>query len=91
MKLRRGRLYVIDWDDAVAGETGWNPAKNLKADRARSVGWCVGVTENEVTLVADGSATKKIHKDHVNRPMTIPVGMIRRVREVRLSECRRVR
>lgn len=90
--IRRGSLVIVDWLDAHTPSPGWDAPKrkDFKPERVRSVGFVVNADAKALTLCGDG-APKRPHKDSVNRPITIPLGMITRVREVRLSECRVIR
>lgn len=88
MKLHRparGRIVVVDWIDATAHPAGWDGigAVENRGERARSVGIVVAVNEKAITLAADWSPSEK-HKGDVNRAFTIPLGMVRRIRAVKL-------
>lgn len=90
--IKRGTLVIVEWLDATAHPAGWDGVgkANNKAERCRSVGIVVAVNGQALTLAADYSPTEK-HRGDVNRAFTIPLGMVTRVREVRIAECRRLR
>lgn len=90
LKIRKGALVIVDWLDATAHEAGWNGPPENRGEPTRSTGIVVAVSSQALTLAADWGPSEK-HKGDVNRAFTIPVGMVKRVREVRLAECRRIR
>lgn len=82
-KPARGRLVVVDWLDATAHPAGWDGAPVNKAEATRSVGIVLAVSKDAITLAGDWSPKEK-HKGDVNRAFTIPLGMVRRIRSVKL-------
>lgn len=82
-KPTRGRLVVVDWLDATAHPAGWDAAPINAADLVRSVGIVLAVNTHAITLAADWSPVEK-HKGDVNRAFTIPLGMVQRIRSVKL-------
>ena len=89
MKVRRGAVVIVDWLDAVTEAAGWGPHDKGGPSKVRSVGFLMSWDKAAIVLAGDG-APKDPHKDEVNRTITIPLGMVQRVREVRLSETRRI-
>lgn len=86
--IRKGSLVVVDWLDTHTPHTGWTPpaSEDFKPAPVRSVGFVMNADRHAITLAGDGQP-KDPHKAEVNRPITIPVGMVTRVRVVRLSRC----
>lgn len=83
VKPSRGRMVVVDWLDATAHPAGWDGAPENKAEWTRSVGIVTAVNSHAITLAADWSPIEK-HKGDVNRAFTIPLGMVQRIRSVKL-------
>lgn len=87
--VKAGQLVVIDWLDAVAHAAGWDDAPKNRAELTRSVGLVTAATSDAITVAGDWGP-KEGARGHVNRAFTIPWGMVRHVRQVRVSECRRL-
>lgn len=71
-------LVLIDWDDAVT-DSLWHEVGKPKPSRVKSIGWVVYHDKHSITVTADGSRRRKVHKAHVNRTMTIPIGMVKKI------------
>lgn len=85
-RIGRGMLVIVDWLDAVADHE-WQEAGEAKPERVRSVGIIVATgRDGTLKLAADYGPRK--YKDDVNRVITIPGGMVKRVRAVRLGDCK---
>lgn len=79
--MRKGQLVIVDWLDAHTPDNGWDAMDpdDFKASPVRSVGFVMNVDKHAISLAADGNP-KRPHLDSVNRPITIPLGMITRIR-----------
>ena len=85
---RSGQLVLVEWADAHA-DSGWTSVSELstKPEKVMSVGWVVKHDERGITIAGDrGTNHRKRMKasGQVNRPLTVPAGMILHVWEIHI-------
>jgi hypothetical protein len=85
---RSGQLVLVEWRDAHA-DSGWAALGDVKTkpDIVMSVGWVIHHDDKAITVCADrGRKHRRQFKKtgDVNRTLTIPAGMIRKVWEIHI-------
>lgn len=81
--FERGQLVLVHWLDAVTHSVGWDSLsrKEMRALPCVSVGFVLKQDELSITIAAD-TDPKKPGKGHVNRAITIPLGMVTEIKEL---------
>lgn len=80
MGLKKYKIVEIEWKDAVVGSAEkWTDPKQLKnkAMPSKSVGYLMYEDDDVVTVAS------LVNKNHVGFTLTIPRGMIKKMKEVK--------
>lgn len=74
------KLVLIRWLDAVSDDSGWKKVSHVAKQSpplVKSVGWVIRRTKTKITLAAS-----LVHDD-CDGDVTIPIGMVRSITELR--------
>lgn len=78
MATAKVRIVTVEWDD-ICSNGGWLSPENARADwKVISVGMLLSRTKKELVLVQ----SKVFDRDAVADTLTIPIGVVRKVKTI---------